>query len=261
MSANVTVPPSDGGSPAGLPGNRVNRGTIGRWTEATGWADRDGLPMPSPMLVIGYTTIIRRWENNRPIDIVDHPLPDVNDLNKNIPMSTWETGRDGKPRPPHALTYVIYMVDLKTGALYTYANSTYGAMLCYTNLEESVAVYRMLRGEHVWPIVTLEKRPMKTGYGMSTRPHLQPTGDWRAPGFRSVSPSPTPQISGPSSAPAPTSTATTPAIPSSTPSTPTAPSSVAAASAPSSSPVLDATKPVKPVTVGEVIADELPPWA
>ena len=257
MSANVTVPPSDGGSSIGLPGNRVNRGTIGRWTEATGWTDRDGLPMSSPMLVIGYTTIIRRWENNRPIDITDHPLPDPDDLNRKIPMSAWEIGRDGKPRPPHALTYVIYMVDLKTGALYTYANSTYGAMLCYTNLEENVAVYRMLRGEHVWPICTLEKRPMKTSYGMGTRPHLQPTGDWRAPGgFQSVPPSPTPQISGPSTAPA-QPTAPSPAA-ASAPATPApAPASTTA----TKSPVLEATKPVKPVTVGELIADELPPWA
>ena len=41
MSANVTVPPSDGGSPTGLPGDRVMRGTIARWASSTGWVDRD----------------------------------------------------------------------------------------------------------------------------------------------------------------------------------------------------------------------------
>src|SRR5262249_6704401 len=144
---------------------------------------------------------------------------------------------------------------------------TFGAYLCYTNLEEAIAVMRMLRGEHVYPIVHLEKRPWKSAkFGMQMRPHLQPTGDWRSPGrFQSMPPSPTPQISGPSTPtptptptmPTPTSTPTTPATPatpSSPPSTPSTPPPAAAASAPPSSTILDHMEPVKPVTVGELIA-------
>src|SRR5262249_24610600 len=156
---------------------------------------------------------------------------------------------DGRPRAPWALTYLVYLIDLDRGALYTYANSTFGARLLYENLEESVTVMRMIRCNHVLPIVRLEQRPMKTQYGMKARPHLHII-DWRAPGDgggppKPVPQSPTPQISGPVS---------TPTTPSSTPSAPTAPppaaaaptAAPAAASAPSSSPILDHMKPVKP---------------
>jgi hypothetical protein len=211
------------------------------------------------MLVIGYTTIIRRWVDRRPIDITEHPLPDPVVLNAEIPTEQWEIGMDGRPRPPYAMTYVIYMVDAeKTGAVYTFANSTFGSMLCYTNLEEQVAVMRMLRGAHVFPIVRLSKRPMKTAYGMKTRPALEIV-DWRAPGsdggggIPAVSPSPTPQLTGPLAATPPTAaTSAASAV---------APAPAAAPATPPQSPILDAMKPVKPISVAEVIADELPPWA
>jgi len=252
MSANVTVPPSDGGSPTGLPGDRVMRGTIARWASSTGWVDRDGLPLPEKMLVIGYITVLRRWKDKRPEYISDHPLPDSDELNAAIPVAEWESGLDGKPRRPWNLTYVVYLVDLKTGALYTYAHDTYGAMQAYNALEEQIAVMRMLRGAHVFPIVHLEKRPWKSQtYGMQMRPHFQVV-DWRASGGTPViSPSPAPQLTGPMAVTPPTATPAASA---------TAPATPAAATA-TQSPILDAMKPVKPVTVAEAIADELPPWA
>ena len=257
MSAHVPVP---GGLPLGLSSDRVTRGTPARWAEITGWVDRDGLPIPSPVMIVGYVTILRRWKDNKPEDITAHPLPDPEELNDTIPQSEWDIGLDGKPRKPWARTYVIYMVNLKNGALYTYANNTFGAMLCYTNLEEQVAVMRMLRGEHVYPIANLDRRPMKTTFGIKTRPHLEII-DWRAPkgddGSLVASPS-TPQL------PPAAATAATPATPSSDEAPTATPSTALSSATPpasSASTVLDNTKPVKPVTVGELIADELPPWA
>jgi hypothetical protein len=242
----------DGDFPSGTPGKRDLRGNPARWNETTKWVDRDGLPLPSPMLVAGFTTELRRWKDKKLDKISEHPLPDPADLNDAIPKTEWEKGLDGQPRPPWQLTYVIWLIDLNSGALYQYANSTFGARLLYENLEEQVTVMRMIRGEHVLPIVNLEQRPMKTQFGMKTRPHLHII-DWRTPGGgggpRLAPRSPTPQISGP--------VPTAPATPSPTPSTPTAPPPAAAA--PSS--ILDHMQPVKPVTVGELIADELPPWA
>ena len=256
MSANVTTPPSDGGGPAGLPGDRVQRGTIARWSANGGWVDRDGLPLPETVLVIGYFTVLRRWKDKRPEYITEQPLPDSDVLNAAIPVAEWDIGLDGKPRKPWNLTYVVYLVDLKTGALFTYAHDTYGALLAYNGLEEQIAVMRMLRGEHVFPIVRLEKRPWKSQtYGMQMRPHFQIV-DWRASGTTPViSPTPSPQLTGPMAAPTP-ATASAPTTAPAAPATP----APASATAPQS-PILDVTKPVKPVTVAEAIADELPPWA
>jgi hypothetical protein len=231
------------------------RGTIARWAASTGWVDRDGLPLPEIVLVIGYTTVLRRWRDKRPEYITEHPLPDPEELNAAIPVAEWEIGLDGKPRKPWALTYIVYLVDLKTGSLYTYAADTFGASQAYNNLEEQIAVMRMLRGEHVFPIVHLEKRPWKSQtYGMQMRPHFQVV-DWRASGGTPViSPTPTPQLTGPMAVTPPASTAAPTAAPAAPAATPTpAPAS--------QSPILDVTKPVKPVTVAEAIADELPPWA
>jgi hypothetical protein len=250
MNANVPVPPSGGGFSFGLSGDRLIRGTFARWNETSGWTDRDGLPLPTTVFVIGYTTVLQKWKCQKAEVISTHPLPDPDALNTAIPVSEWELDPAGKPTPPWKPTYVIYFIDLNTGALFTYANSTFGAMLAYNNLEEQIGVMRILRGEHALPIVRLEKRPMKTQYGMKTRPHLQII-DWRAPGGggpKLAPQSPPPQLTGPAAAP-----------------TPTAPTAPAAARAPAPTPptpstsaVLDHTKPVKPVTVAELVADEIP---
>jgi hypothetical protein len=203
------------------------------------------------MLVIGFNTVLRRWRDRRQEFITEHPLPDPDVLNAAIPVAEWETGLDGRPRKPWALTYVVYLVDLQTAALFTYMHDTFGASLAYNALEEQIAVMRMLRGEHVFPIVHLEKRPWKSQtYGMQMRPHFQVV-DWRASGATPViSPTPTPQLTGPLATSTPAAAA---------PATTAAPA-LAPTTAPQS-PILDATKPVKPVTVAEAIADELPPWA
>jgi hypothetical protein len=158
------------------------------------------------MLVIGYTTVLRQWKDKKPEYITEHPLLDPKQLNAAIPVGEWEIGLDGNPTPPWKLTYVIYMVDAgKTGGLFTYAHDTYGAMLCFNNLEEAIGVMRLLRGEHVLPIVHLEKRQWKSRkYGMQTRPHLHPI-EWRTlgGGGPTLGPqSPTPQLAAPATAPA-----------------------------------------------------------
>src|SRR5262249_33960396 len=113
MTANVTGPPANGGF---LPGDRVMRGITARWSDTAGWIDRDGLPLPDTMLVVDYTTVLRRWKDKRAYYITEHPLPDPEQLNAAIPIAEWEIGLDGKPTKPWKLTYVVYLVDLKTGA-------------------------------------------------------------------------------------------------------------------------------------------------
>lgn len=245
MTANVPVKPN-GGFRSALPGDRFLRGTFAKWNETSGWT-ADGLPLPQTMLVFDYTTVLQKWKDGQADVKTTHPLPDPNELNAKIPMSEWELDLNGKPTPPWKLNYVVYLVDgTITGAIFTYANHTYGAKIMYERLEEQIAVTRMLRGEYVFPIVRLEKRPMPTRYGQKTRPHLQPI-DWRAPGGGSKPTPATPQIGGP----------TTP----STPSAATSGTPPAAPAAATASSILDHTQPVKPVTVAELIADELPPWA
>jgi hypothetical protein len=273
----ANIGPPDGGMLASLLTGQVTHGVIVRWSENTGWTTREGQPLPTPMLLLGFGTVLRRWKDKRPYFITEQPLPDPETLNSAIPIAEWELDLAGHPTPPWKLCYVFYLVHVNTGRLHTFAHDTYGTLLCYEAIKEQCFVKQWLAGAFVMPIVQLGKAPWKSAkYGMQMRPHLEPI-DWREPprpsGGNLVQPTPTPQLSAPvpTSAPAQTTVEilpwetlvpaptpaqkTTPAYPPKTP--PTAAQSAAAIAA--KAPLLAGAKPAaKPMTVAESIADELP---
>jgi hypothetical protein len=262
--------PPDGGDNDGfsrpLMTDRLIRGTVAKWNDQKGWHDRDGLPLPSSMFVVGVNTALQRWQNHQADTILHKPLPDAKALNATIPMTDWELDLNGKPKPPWELTYATYMIDLATGTAYTFVNSTTGARICFEQLQESVAIMRALRGSKVLPLVRLEQRPMKTSFGMRSRPHLQII-DWRTPGgdggARLSTQSPTPQLTAPAAptaAPTPTvAPPVAPAPPTTPPTAPPAAPPAASTMAPAAAATLNAT--VKPIPAEEFIKDSLPSWA
>ena len=190
--------------PLNLPIDRVLLGMPAYWSAETKWVDRDGLPIPpTPKLVLRMRTILRRWLDKKPSDIIEHPLPDVDELNASVPKP-WPIGLNGQEEPPYAVHYVVNFCDPQNGATYTYANKTYGSKLAYERLEEQVAVVSALRGATVVPVVLLDQAPMKTvNFGMKSRPHFKVV-DFKVPpdssgdGVGQLMPqSPTPQLSGP----------------------------------------------------------------
>jgi len=178
--------------------DRLLRGTHARWTDAKGWHDRDGLPIPSPLLVVSTVTALQRWKDRIPEVITAKPLPNPDELNAAIPQSEWEIGLDGKPRPPWVIVFAVYMIDLNNGQLFTAVNSTTGWRMAVEALREQVAVKRMLcGGARVLPIVEPQSRPFKTSFGDRKRPHLQVV-DWKSGGGdQVVAAQPAPQLSGP----------------------------------------------------------------
>jgi hypothetical protein len=127
-------------------------------------------------------TCLRRWKDGHPDEIVDHPLPDPDELNAAIPMSEWELGVDGKtPRPPWEYTFKVSLVNLNTGEFFVFASATVGAGIAYDKLRDAVIAMRALRGgEPVVPVVRLSSKPMKTRYGMKSRPSFDII-DWKTP--------------------------------------------------------------------------------
>jgi hypothetical protein len=241
---------------------------IAQWNAEKGWHDRDSQTMPSPLIVMGVNTELRRWKDRKLETISEKPLPDVEALNFAIPQSEWELGLDGKPRPPWQFTYVIYLYDLVAGTTYTFANSTFGMRICWERLYEAVCGMRALRGARVLPIVELDKRPMPTSFGMKSRPHLQII-DWREPpapvdALPPASPAP------PALAPPAASSATTePAIPPPPQTRQGAAHAAFSASSakpapaqtvipPAAAATLGAMKEVKPVPIEEYLDDHIP---
>jgi hypothetical protein len=260
MSNDVVKPenpePDDGFS-GSVASGRVAKGRIGLWSDSEHWHDRDGLPLSSPLLVLGVTEVLRRWQDNVPDYITDKPLPDPADLNACIPQSEWQLGIDGKLRPPWEHTIVVYLVDpVVTGEIITYQASTRGAHIAYDNLREAVITMRALRGARVLPVVELAERPFPTNYGMRTRPHFQII-DWRTPadGQQAIPPAPaTPQLMGPPSTP--TTPQAAPAA--TTASAETKPKPEPKPETKPATATLEKMGTVKPVSTEEYIQDSIP---
>jgi hypothetical protein len=92
------------------------RGVPARWDDQKSWHDKDGLPLPSPLLAIGIDTFVRRYRPKYE-EIREHPLPSAAALNAAIPRSEWPIGLSGQPEGPWKLNYEIHLLDLATGTL------------------------------------------------------------------------------------------------------------------------------------------------
>ena len=145
-----------------------------RWNETNGWMDRDGLRPPEILLALAVSEALQCWKGKKPIEtITEKPLPDVKDLNEAVPEAEWESGLDGKPKPPWEHQVLVYLIDPASGGFYTYLNSTIGAHIAVDHLREKVITMRALRGARVVPVVKLSQRPMKTSFGMKSRPEFE----------------------------------------------------------------------------------------
>jgi hypothetical protein len=213
MNTPMLVPPNGGG---GLR-QRLLRGTLLKWNEVNGYLDRDGVqPAEGPYLLWAMEEGYQLWKDQTVVDeIIDKPLPDLEQLNGAIPKSEWEPGLDGHPRPPYSHQYCVYLLDPNDGQFFTLMNSTVGMKMLWESLAERWEVMRHLRGADVIAVVNLATRPFRTAkWGIKYRPDLKIL-EWRKPGGgggdRLAGPvAPTPQLppasSAPSAPPAQTST-------------------------------------------------------
>jgi len=138
------------------------RGTILRCTDGK-WSDTLGGDPPPLLIALGTTQALQCWKDSKPTDVVmaekGKPLPDVDELNSQIPESEWEKGLDGKPKAPWVLQHVAYFIDPVSAESYTFINGTFGARLAVEKLQDRVANMQRLRGNAL-PVVKLESKPM-----------------------------------------------------------------------------------------------------
>jgi hypothetical protein len=217
----------------------------GRWTTRDGQA----LPLGTQLFVRGMTRALQCWKDGELLDSMietpETPLPDLGELNKQIPMTEWEEGLDGKPRPPWALYYVVYLMSPEDGADYTSVNNTSGQRIAWEQLQSRICNVRMLRGANVVALVELDSKPMTTKFGTKQRPSFKIT-DWRVfeGGEQAALPPPTNNSGSADAAEKPAEAKPEPA-----PAKKNAPKKKAVPG-----------KPVKPVSLKEELNDDLPPW-
>lgn len=158
--------------------SRLIRGEILKCTDGH-WSTKSGDPVATGtrMLVLGVADFLQRWCEQKVIEtIVREPgklLPELEELNAQIPKEQWEAGLDGQPRAPWVHAYCVYLLDRNSAGLFTYINSTIGARIAYGNLKDKVVWKRQLHGgASVLPVVALDTKPMKTNFGMKIRPEF-----------------------------------------------------------------------------------------
>ena len=156
--------------------------------------------------------VLQKWKDGKPEVITALPLPDPDDLNAAIPTKEWEIGMDGQPQKPWAHCVVVYGVDVKGGGTFTFISPTIGAHIAVDQLNEAVVTMRMLKGMQVMPMVRLSERPMKTKYGLKSRPHFEVI-DWRSPSNGAALPPAPPPLQLPNEAAAPATAEPAPAQP------------------------------------------------
>src|SRR5262245_17416756 len=143
------------------------------------------LPLGTQLFVRGMTRALQCWKGGELLDwmVETHtiPLPDADELNKQIPVGEWEKGLDGKPRPPWGLYFAIYLISPEDGATYTFINCTMGARIAYERLADRIQNMRMMRGADMVALIALDTRMMKTRYGQKQRPDFKII-DWRVLG-------------------------------------------------------------------------------
>jgi hypothetical protein len=133
------------------------------------WKDGEGkdIPLDKPFICLGTTQVVQRFEDGMPcngeedvcIRTPNKALPNVDELNTEVPQEQWGLGIDGKPsRPPWSHSYVAYLLDPVDASIHTYINNTGGAERGVQLLNDRVKWMRALRGARVFPAVTLGKR-------------------------------------------------------------------------------------------------------
>src|SRR6516165_433511 len=142
------------------------------------WSVRDGTELKDgePLLCFGTTQGNQRFIDNVSELILKQPgkpLPDVDELNEQIPTDEWEEGLNGEPRPPWQRVHVVYLIRLHDASILTFISGTAGARITYNALTSKVYNMKVLRGTSVAPIVQLSSKPMKTKFGTKMRPDFE----------------------------------------------------------------------------------------
>jgi hypothetical protein len=151
----------------------------GNWT-----VNSVALPQDLLALLLATTRALQWWQDRRVIKTImahpDRPLPDLDELNSEIPRDQWEIDLGGNPRPPWSRQFVAYFVDIRSAGLLTFSNSTYGARAAVCELEQRLKWMRAIRGggEEILPLVRFASTPMRTQFGTKMRPDF-PIVEWR----------------------------------------------------------------------------------
>lgn len=142
-----------------------------------------------------------KWRGGKTVDYRQPKpgmaMPTREELGDDDP-SQWELGPDDKPRDPWRLTFFVYLEDPQTAEVFTFSTASWGGRNC---VETLAAQTKRMREKHpdAVPMVELRSAPMKTRYGLKSKPVLKVVGwlntDLDPARVVGPAPKPTPKLS------------------------------------------------------------------
>lgn len=158
--------------------NRVIQGQLLKFSnEATWLVGEDELPANLELVAFDIARVVNKWpvDDGPPLSKILGPgekFPDIDKLNAETPKTEWREGPNGQPVGPWQQQYVLYLLDPLTMGKFSYATSTIGGGIAVRDLRDRITWMRRLRGNHVYPVVTLADVFMRTRFGGRQRPNF-----------------------------------------------------------------------------------------
>jgi hypothetical protein len=141
-------------------------------------------PMPAGKryIVLETKEIGQLWSDGAVVDTIagDNLSDRIQEFNDKVPVKDREIDtRNGQPRPPWQLARIVYLIDPRTAARYTYCGSNVGGLMAVRILSDCIDGMRQIQGKPaLTAVIELHTKPMKTRHGtVTTRPHFEIV-DW-----------------------------------------------------------------------------------
>lgn len=157
---------------------RVIQGRRLRFSNDGCWVDDDEEEVPADLelIVVERAAVVQKWGGDQqPLEtrwLAPGEKVDVDALNAAAPKNEWHEGLSG-PVGPWQRQVLLYLLDPQTMDKFTYATGTVGGNMAIGDLSDKIRTMRRLRGEQVYPVVTLADTHMRTKYGGRQRPHFK----------------------------------------------------------------------------------------
>jgi hypothetical protein len=159
-------------------GAGIIQGTLVKFTNEAAWVTREGDELPANLefIAVDVGRVVQKWQDQQPVETIilqpHQKFPDVKAMNEATPKEEWVKGPDGKMRGPWQGQHILYWLDPKTLDKYTYPTGTDGGRIAIGKLREKIVWMRRLRGQNVYPVITLSDTFFPTRYGGRQRPHF-----------------------------------------------------------------------------------------
>jgi hypothetical protein len=162
-------------------GNGLVRGVLTKFLDGVYKANKtETLPDGTCLIALDVVTCWVCWKGGKPVEHrVTQPgqtHPDRDDL-PDQDESLWEAGLNGEPSDPWRNTRYLYLIHPHTGMRFCFVTDSVGGRMAISNLKDQIANVRYAQPNAV-PLVKLSSVPMKTRFGMKTRPSFEVI-EWR----------------------------------------------------------------------------------